>query len=163
MIVCAFTGHRPEKLPFSDEQHPDCIRLKKQLYQLCVDMLTRGVTVFLSGMSRGVDTWAAECVLRLQTEHPDLAIQLWAAIPYAQQAKGWPAADQERYQLILSAASQVFYLSDSYYRGFLHRRNRFMVEHSRYLIAVYNNSSGGTESTIQYAEKKGLEIFTIQP
>ena len=163
MAACSFTGHRPEKLPFPDEEHPRCIALKQQLFRLCEDMLSRGVTDFLSGMSRGVDMWAAECVLQLRSKYPDAGVRLWAIVPYAAQANGWTAGEQARYRHILAAADQVTVITESYFRGCLHCRNRFLVEHSQYLIAVYNGCAGGTYSTMQYARKKGVEVLCITP
>lgn len=55
--TCCFTGHRPQKLPFKfDEQHPDCVRLKKLLRQELVRLITEaGVTHFITGMALGID------------------------------------------------------------------------------------------------------------
>ena len=42
------------------------------------------------------------------------------------------------------------------------RRNRYMVDRSSRLIAVYNGvPKGGTFQTLAYAMKKGLTIHTI--
>lgn len=55
-----FTGHRPEKLLSSEEV------VKEELEQAIRQTITDGFTVFLSGMARGVDLWAAsETNLRL--------------------------------------------------------------------------------------------------
>ncbi|MBR3438062.1 MAG: WYL domain-containing protein [Clostridia bacterium] len=40
-------------------------------------------------------------------------------------------------------------------------RNKWMVDHSNWLIAVYNGSAGGTKNTIEYAKKEGIEIHII--
>ena len=60
MHRCCFTGHRPEKL-----QVPENVvmaALEKEIRQAIAD----GFRVFISGMARGVDIWAAEIVLRLR-------------------------------------------------------------------------------------------------
>jgi len=36
-----------------------------------------------------------------------------------------------------------------------------MVDHSKRVIAGYNDVSGGTENTINYAIKKGIEVINI--
>ena len=38
-----------------------------------------------------------------------------------------------------------------------------MVDASAHLIAVYNGTFGGTEYTVEYAIKKGLEVIIISP
>ena len=60
MHRCCFTGHRPEKL-----QAPEGVvtaALEKEIRQVIAD----GFNVFITGMARGVDIWAAEIVLRLR-------------------------------------------------------------------------------------------------
>lgn len=54
---CCFTGHRPEKLNVSPEVV--CQKLKRAIE----DALDDGFVNYISGMSRGVDIWAAELVL----------------------------------------------------------------------------------------------------
>lgn len=50
----------------------------------------------------------------------------------------------------------------SYDRFCMMRRNRYMVDRSGSLIAVYNGvPKGGTFQTLAYAMKKGLTIHTI--
>lgn len=95
MKACAFTGYRPEKLPFGDdEENPGCKRLKQRLFCETLQMTGKGVTTFLSGMARGVDTWAAETVLQLRTVLPPGKVQLWAVVPHAGQAMHGAEADR---------------------------------------------------------------------
>ncbi len=63
-MICAFTGYRPEKFFFgTDERHPACERLKRRLLDEALRLSEAGVGVFISGISRGVEIWAAEAVL----------------------------------------------------------------------------------------------------
>ena len=57
--VC-FTGHRPEKLKQSESV------IVKALETAIKEAIADGKNVFISGMARGVDIWAAEIVLRGQ-------------------------------------------------------------------------------------------------
>lgn len=67
--TCAFTGHRPKKLPWGyNETDVRCIALKAALErQIC--SLVQGGMEFLSGMAEGVDLLAAETVLNLRVEY----------------------------------------------------------------------------------------------
>ncbi|MGM9641005.1 MAG: SLOG family protein [Faecousia sp.] len=56
--VC-FTGHRPEKLTRSDRA------IKKDLEKEIRQAIADGLIVFITGMARGVDIWAAQIVLTL--------------------------------------------------------------------------------------------------
>lgn len=42
-------------------------------------------------------------------------------------------------------------------------RNKFMVDNSSLIIALFNGLSGGTKTTIDYALKQGLELVIIKP
>lgn len=54
--ACAFTGHRPNKLPWRyNEDAPGCVALKKTLTEQIAALADDGYTDFLSGMALGVD------------------------------------------------------------------------------------------------------------
>lgn len=164
MSTCAFTGYRPEKLPFGDDEtSPQCRSLKQRLYCEILQLAQKGVCTFITGMARGVDTWAAEIVLELRDAFPDRGIELWAAIPYSRQASAWSEADRQRRQRILARADKVEHISIDYSRGVLQKRNRWMVDHADCLLAVYDGKPGGTKYTIDYACKKGVQIILIEP
>ena len=42
-------------------------------------------------------------------------------------------------------------------------RNRYMVDHADTLIAVYGGGAGGTKNTLEYAQRRGLQIAMISP
>ena len=164
MSICAFTGYRPEKFPFGEnEADPRCEQLKQELFCEILRMTREGVNVFMSGMARGVDLSAAEAVLQIQNVKPSQKIELWAIVPYDRQPLAWSAKERARYQRILEQAARVEYISHDYYNGCLQKRNRYMVDHATHLLAVYDGQPGGTASTIRYARKKGLEITIIEP
>lgn len=59
--ACAFTGHRPHKLPWrGDEAASACVALKEVLTAQIDALVRNGYTDFLSGMAEGTDTWAAQ-------------------------------------------------------------------------------------------------------
>ena len=73
--TCAFTGHRPEKLPWRrGETDEGCKRLKRALYNQIVRYANAGVTDYLSGMAEGVDTWAAQSVLLLRRQSSSIRL-----------------------------------------------------------------------------------------
>ena len=54
--ACAFTGHRPKKLPWrTDETAPGCVALKELLAAQIGALVEDGCTEFLSGMAEGTD------------------------------------------------------------------------------------------------------------
>ena len=150
--VC-FTGHRPEKLSTSEEF------IKQQLYNEIIKSTQDGFNVFISGMARGVDIWASEIVLQLKSEgHP---VKLICALPYNGFERNWKAYWQNKYNLILSHADLVRYISPRYSPDCFKSRNEWMVNHSSRVIAVYNGKSGGTKNTIKYAKIQNISVHII--
>lgn len=159
-MVCAFTGHRPQRLPWgSNELDPRCEALKKLLSAAVAQAVKQGYTTFLCGMARGCDTYFAEAVLAQKQNDP--CIELIAMLPCPEQSVRWPAADRQRYEQILSCCSAVEILSPSYDKECMLRRNRAMVERAQMLISVYDGGSGGTGQTVRLAREKGMEIRPV--
>ena len=56
------------------------------------------------------------------------------------------------------------YISEDYHDGCMMERNRYMVDHAAYLLAVYNGEwRGGTAATVRYAQKLGRKTIVIEP
>lgn len=148
--VC-FTGHRPEKL-----FQPESV-VKDNLEREIKAALADGMNVFISGMARGVDIWAAEIVLKLRKKNPE--IKLICASPFEGFEESWKADWQKRYTAIIEAADLVRFICPGYSRACFQIRNEWMVDHSARVIAVYNGEPGGTRNTIEYAKRKGIETI----
>lgn len=159
--VCCFTGHRPDKLPWrTDEEDTRCIRLKQSLYRSIEEAYLAGCRHFICGMARGCDLYFAEAVLELREACGDLNLE--CARPCETQADSWPEAEQARYRSILERCNYETLVQHSYDRFCMMRRNRYMVDRSGRLIAVYNGvPKGGTFQTLAYAMKKGLPVSIL--
>ena len=158
---CAFTGHRPARLPWgTDESDPRCLTLKDRLAQALEEAYSQGFRHFLCGMAQGADLYFAEAVLSLRDRRPDVTLE--AAIPYPDQAKYWPQADRDRRQAILDRCDYETEVQHGYTPGCLHRRNRYMVDRSSRLIAVYDGDpQGGTFQTLSYAMSLGKGVAIV--
>ena len=65
---CAFTGHRPGKLPWGeDESDLRCIALKAKLRAAVESAIHEGMEHFICGMAEGCDLYFAETVLQSYT------------------------------------------------------------------------------------------------
>jgi uncharacterized phage-like protein YoqJ len=160
---CAFTGHRPQSLPFGfDESDERCIALKSAMQERIVALIeNEGVTHFITGMALGVDTFAAEIVLNLKTKYPHIILE--SAIPCETQAVKWSVAARERYYSIAAKCDKETMLQRKYTPDCMEKRNKYMVDNSNYILAVWNGSRGGTGSTVKYAQSKGKLIIIIDP
>jgi len=154
-MICAFTGHRPQRLPWGgNEQDPRCLALKTLLDAAVLQAAERGCDTFLCGMARGCDTYFAETVLA----H---GLRLEAVLPCPDQADRWPEADRLRYQELLLRCAAIHVLEAAYSDGCMLRRNRAMVDRADLLITVYDGQGGGTASTIRCARERGVELLPL--
>lgn len=160
--TCCFTGHRPEKLPWGrNEQDPGCQALKRRLRAVTEEAYHDGIRHFICGMARGCDLYFAEIILELRSRYPDITLE--AAIPCRSQSHGWRQEEQVRWQTILAACDLETLVQEQYDPGCMLRRNRYMVDHSALVIAVYDGSDGGTRRTLEYAIRKKVPFVDINP
>ena len=69
--TCAFTGHRPHKFPWKDEEtDPRCRAWKEGGAEQRAALAGAGVTEYFTGGADGTDCWAAEIVLSLREKIP---------------------------------------------------------------------------------------------
>ena len=163
LYTCAFTGHRPKSFPWGDDERASgCVLLKEVLAAQISSLAEQGVMDWLSGMALGVDLWCAQIVLDLRKNNP--ALKLHAILPCEGQEDKWPASAQTLYRSILGQADEAIYVNREYSVNCMLERNRYMVEHSSILLAVYNGAyRSGTGMTVRYAQKLGREIIVIDP
>lgn len=162
-MTCAFTGHRPAGFVFKkDENHPDCRRIKTALGEWIRQLAQGGVHTFITGMAQGTDLWAAEEVLTYKQTNP--AVRLVAAVPCESQAERWEQATKQRYLDILARCDERVLVQQEYTPNCMMKRNRWMVTQADVIFAVYaGGARGGTAATVRYAQKKGKEIFVLDP
>lgn len=161
--ACAFTGHRPQKLPWGyDETDPGCAALKETLAAQVEALVGEGYTDFLSGMALGVDTWGAQTVLKLRAANP--ALKLHCILPCASQSAKWTEEAQALYRAVLEQADSVVYVSRKWTKNCSLERDSFLVSYASQVLAVYNGEKrGGTAATVRYARKFGRALIIIDP
>ena len=158
--TCCFTGHRPEKLPWGyDERDPRCLALKARLDRAVEEAWEKWMRHFICGMAQGADFYFCEAALALRARRPGVTVE--AAIPCEEQAARWPEADRERYFRLVEQCDYETMVQRHYDRGCMLRRNRYMVDRSAMLIAVYDGTLGGTMYTLQYAMKRKLDLVIL--
>lgn len=158
--ACAFTGHRPEKLPWRyNERDERCVALKARIGDTVRTVYDAGARHFICGMAKGCDTYFAEAVLELRDDFPDITLE--AAIPCETQSEAWSAGEKERYFYLLHQCDRQTVVSREYTPECMLRRNRYMVDSSSLLIAAFDGRPGGTMQTVNYAKSMGKEIIEI--
>ena len=153
MHTCCFTGHRPEKLIWSEQIIINV--LEREIKQ----SVKEGFVNYITGMARGADIWAAEIIMKMKKEGDP--IKLICAVPYNGFEMRWVIDWQLRYKTILKFADEIYYISPYYHMGCFQKRNKWMVDHSNRVIAVYNGEKGGTQNTILYAKKNLIQVKNV--
>ena len=151
--TACFTGHRPEKL------HKPEWMIKRALKREIRRAIADGYKVFISGMARGVDIWAAQIVLALRNSGSD--ITLVCACPCRDFQRRWDEAWKVQTAEVLAKADRIEYICENYTRFCFQKRNEWMVDRSSRVIAVYNGEPGGTKNTVDYAARKGVQVVVI--
>ena len=124
-----------------------------------IEAIEQGYRYFGVGGALGFDTLAAQTVLELESEYPE--IKLILVLPCENQTRGWELSDIEEYERIKAAADKVVYTSKDYYSGCMHKRNRHLVDNSSLCICYLTEQSGGTAYTVNYARSQGLKIVNV--
>ena len=151
-ITCCFSGHR--KIP--KDNYPF---IQSNLRTAVVNNIEKGYRFFETGGALGFDTIAAQIVLELKETYPQ--IRLILVLPCVTQTKSWLKDDIDEYNRIKELADEVVYTSKEYSKGCMHKRNRYLVDHSTLCICYLTESKGGTAYTVKYAESKGVRVINI--
>ncbi len=134
-------------------------RITRRLKESILELINDGYLYFGAGGALGFDTLAAQVVLDLKSEHPQ--IKLILVLPCLSQSNGWNEDDQVIYENIKSLADKVVYTSREYTRGCMHNRNRHLVDNSSACICYLTEATGGTAYTVEYAKRKALRVINI--
>lgn len=148
--TCCLTGHREIS---EDKKEYVIAELEKEIRAAVAD----GYTRFISGFAEGVDLIFAALVIELKAQGHPLVLE--AALPY----RGRLNSDNQDFQKILSLCDRIKVLSEKSSRSCYHIRNRYMVNESSRVIAVYDGrDDGGTAYTISYANTQSRTVKEIK-
>lgn len=134
--TCAFTGHRHLEGNFSAR------KLKKTIKAL----LDQGITTFYNGMAVGFDLTAAEILLSFRKKYD---FKLIACIPCLEQEKYYSHAEKELYYKLLKETDEQITLADSYFKGCMQLRDKYMAERADVLVTYCKRDTGGTAYTVR--------------
>lgn len=154
MLTCAFTGHRNIK-----ESHKK--ELPGLLLRSIVYAYDKGCRRFVAGGALGFDTYAAREVLRFRISHPDVSLILF--LPCPDQDAAWSVRQRDSYDYIISNADEVKYISESYDKSCMKRRNRAMAEECDIMISYVSRDYSGSAQTMRMAIALGKETYNLYP
>lgn len=161
-LIACLTGHRPKSLPWGyDEGKESCKKFKEDLKEVFINAIEFGVATFLTGMAEGFDMIGAEVLIELRKTYNH--IKVIAVIPCKGQEIKWSEKEQIRYRKILEECDEKVVLSECYTPSCMMDRNKYMVNNSDIVIALYNGKPSGTGNTLKYAKEKGRKVKIINP
>ena len=133
--------------------HSECWGVDKETVRAAAeDLIQKGVETFLSGGQGGFDWLGARVVYELKEKYPHIRNIL--VIPYLT----FKVLNKELFDGILYPDGFEKY----YFKAAIPKRNRFLVDNSKYAICYVTHGWGGAAQTYEYAQKHGLNIVDIK-
>lgn len=171
-----FTGHRPNKLfgyNLKDDKYQVLYKELTKTIEFCIN--EENITRFISGGALGVDQIAFWLVYKLKEKYPD--IKNIVAVPFKNQDKVWTEEQKYWYKKVLEKADEIIYTDEidnfryrinevlvgEYHIEKMKKRNEWMCDNSRIVIAVYDGTKGGTRNCVYYARKSSKSLFRLNP
>jgi uncharacterized phage-like protein YoqJ len=145
MKSCFFIGHREA----SSEVLPV---LREAVERHIVEY---GVTEFVVGNYGGFDRMAAKAVIEAKTRHPQITLTL--LIPYHPAERSIdppPGFDGSFYPPNMEKVPRRFAIS---------KANRYMVDHTDYLIAYAWHPASNARNLVEYASRRNICITKLLP
>ena len=151
-VICG-TGHRPPKLGgYGDKARADLIDFARRTLMVTLEDHPHRDLKVISGMALGWDIALAQASVIL-------GIPFIAAIPFVGQEKAWPQESQDFYNSVLALAEKKeIVCSGGYAPEKMLERNRWMVDNSSLVLALWDGSHGGTGHCVNYAKQQGKQI-----
>lgn len=154
----SFSGHRKERILKGGSEN--MLHIRTALIIHVTELYKQGYTVFYSGMANGFDLLAAEVVQTLRNYYKD--IQFIAVVPFVGQSKYYDTEDKALYDSLLKGSDKMITLSNRYYRGCFLRRNDYMIQRSRKIVAFGDgNPKGGTYYTARKAAENNIKFINL--
>jgi uncharacterized phage-like protein YoqJ len=145
MKSCFFIGHREA----SSEILP---ALREAVERHIVDY---GVTEFIVGNYGGFDRMAAKAVIEAKTLHPQITLtQLLPYHPAERPIDLPPGFDNSFYPPNMEIVPRRFAIS---------KANRYMVDHTDYLIAYAWHPASNARNLVEYADRRNICITKLLP
>lgn len=149
MIGCTFAGHRDVTgISVSD--------IMAVLETIILES-DEGIECFVGGMGK-FDELSASAVRVLKRKYKSRKINLVLVLPYMQQKIN---EDKAYYEMMYDEIIVQSHLDGVHYKKAIVLRNRWMVEQSKYVIAMVQHRYGGAFATLQFAEKNKKVIFNL--
>ena len=96
-----------------------------------------GYVTFMSGFADGVDIEFVEIVVEIKKDNPDIIIEV--ALPYRDRLR----TKNKQFHELLNKCDIITVTSEEYNKSCFHKRNKYMIENSERIIAVFDRRQKG--------------------
>jgi uncharacterized phage-like protein YoqJ len=143
IVVSGYKGH---ELGIFDQNHRGIYYIKKAIEQRLRLLIEEGLEWVIVSGQLGVELWAAEVVLHLKIEFPQ--VQLAVLTPFLQQEERWQEATQMYYRDIVQQADFHDSISRRPYDSpvQLKQKNEFLISKADGLLLLYDEEKPGSPS-----------------
>lgn len=156
-MIFTATGHRPPRLNLSYSDS-DRAFLEDFATNVIVTLqeLPLQVDKFITGGAAGFDQAVAAACLRLGVPYD-------VYVPFVGQESKWPIHAQKYYDMLLSHAKYVKFVSEGGYSPYKFiKRDEAMIENCDIAVALFDGvKKGGTYQTVCYANKINREVLNF--
>ncbi len=151
---CFFSGHRIL-------EKKEAKLMVSLLREAILTRINQGVTRFIAGGAIGFDALAAEQVIDIKKDYPDIKLVLY--LPCKNHFAKWGQRDLERFDEIAKQADEVKYIYEGkYIPGCMQMRNNAMVKDADCgIVYLAKRMGSGSAQTASYAKEKGIPFINI--
>lgn len=160
------TGYKPQELGIFKNNHPGVPYIKKAIENRLIPLIEDGLKWVIITGQLGVELWAAEMVIELKKEYPEL--KLMVLTPFLNQEKNWKEETQIYYNSVVSKADFINSITKTEYIApwQFSLKNKFVLDNTEATILLYDDERESVSKYIkEEAEKRveneGYELFII--
>ncbi|WP_088105388.1 DUF1273 domain-containing protein [Halalkalibacter urbisdiaboli] len=168
MKTIAITGYKGHELGIFDQKHQGIYYIKKAIEQRIIPLIEEGLEWVIISGQLGVELWAAEVVLSLKKQYPN--IKLAVLTPFLGQEERWQDATKEYYTRILNEADYVDSITKRPYDNpsQLRLKNEFIISKVDGLLILFDEDKPGSplyylEIARKQQQFKEFSILMITP
>ena len=167
MIKSLFvTGYKPHELGIFNNNHAGIPIIKRALENQFRALIDEGLEWVVISGQQGIESWAAEVVIELKKEFPELKYSV--ITPFLEQEKNWNEAKQTAYTHIINNADFVTSVTKRPYEApwqFIEKDN-FIIDNTDGILVVYDEDNEGSPKYVlrlaeKYCEAHNYELLKI--
>ena len=149
-MIVSGTGHRPTKLGgYNNKSFLILVGIAENWIK------ENKPTKVISGMAQGWDQALAQAAI-------NCGIPFIAAVPFKGQEGVWNLKGQNYFNKLLNQAESVTYVcGEGYAPHKMQIRNKWMVDNSDMVLAMWDGTNGGTFNCVNYAQSQDKDIVNL--